>query len=160
MPHLGGGGSVPATQGPGPVQGSLWRRQGFRRPLSPATSQTAAATPGRTVFPSQATARQPLWAHHLPTAFCLGVLLCLDKLASPTVQQCFYTPQGSRSVMKTKHSTLREKAGRERTGARGCRQATHGFLSGLCPKDGSSGATGRGIVSCHQNNDSIQEGTT
>lgn len=72
----------------------------------------------REMFPSQAPARQPLWAHHLPTAFCLGVLLCLDKLPSPTVQQCFYTPQGSCSVMKTKHSTLRKKAG-GREGAQG-----------------------------------------
>lgn len=82
----------------------------------------------REVFPSQAPARQPLWAHHLPTAFCLGVLLCLDKLPSPTVQQCFYTPQGSCSVMKTKHSTLRKKAGGGEggTGVRvGSKRATH-----------------------------------
>lgn len=96
----------------------------------------------REMFPSQAPARQPLWAHHLPTAFCLGVLLCLDKLPSQTVQQCFYTPQGSCSVMKTKHSTLRKKAGgRGGTGVSGEQAShTHGFPSGLRPKDGSLAA--------------------
>lgn len=81
---------------------------GREKPLSSPTSQPAAADPE--VFPSQAPARQPLWAHHLPTAFCLGVLLCLDKLPSPSVQQCSYTPQGSCCVMKTKQRTLRKKS--------------------------------------------------
>lgn len=76
----------------------------------------------REVFPSPAPAQQPLWAHHLPTAFCPGVLLCLDKSPSPTVQQCFYTPQGSCSVRKTKHSTLRKKAG---GGCTASKQATY-----------------------------------
>lgn len=80
---------------------------GREKPLSSPTSQPAVADPG--VFPSQAPAREPLWAHHLPTAFCLGVLLCLDKLPSPSVQQCSYTPQGFCCVMKTNQCTLRKK---------------------------------------------------
>lgn len=128
---------MPSRQGSATKAQALSQMQveaGREKPLSSPTSQPAAADPKG--FPSQAPARQPLWAHHLPTAFCLGVLLCLDKLPSPSVQQCSYTPQGSCCVMKTKQCTLREKSWGGGAGVSGSKHSTQKSLSELRPKEG------------------------
>lgn len=75
------------------------------------------------MFPSQAPARPPLWAHHLPTAFCLGVLLGLDTLPPPSIPQCFYTPPGPLLCYENKTKPNKEKEKKKSWG--GKEQAGH-----------------------------------